>query len=161
MKPKVDAKRALNFHGYIYTNQIISGSSKDLNHDLLDKFNQNYIQDRTHDGGAQSFMGVCHSDSNLEVALEGSPSLRGGEITRRRWHHAPMSLILVTVVETTSHEHRSCVFEEQGNRNKTVRTVYQEVTYLIYLIMFLNHHLSTLMMNPVMSNVPGIRRSRR
>ena len=47
------------------------GSSKDLNHDLLDKFNQNYIQDRTHDGGAQSFMGVCHSDSNLEVALEG------------------------------------------------------------------------------------------
>jgi hypothetical protein len=71
MKPKVDAKRALNFHGYIYTNQIVSGSSKDLNHDLLDKFNQNYIQDRTHDGGAQSFMGVCHSDSNLEVALEG------------------------------------------------------------------------------------------
>jgi len=71
MKPKVDAKRALNFHGYIDTNQIIGGSSKDLNHDLLDKFNQNYIQDRTHDGGAQSFMGVCHSDSNLEVALEG------------------------------------------------------------------------------------------
>ena len=47
------------------------GSSKDLNHDLLDKFNQNYIQDRTHDVGAQSFMGVCNSDSNLDVALEG------------------------------------------------------------------------------------------
>ena len=35
MKPKVDAKRALNFHGYIYTNQIISGSSKDHNDDSL------------------------------------------------------------------------------------------------------------------------------
>jgi hypothetical protein len=47
------------------------GSSKDLNHNLLDKFNQNYIQDRTHDGEAPSFMRVCHSDSNLDVALEG------------------------------------------------------------------------------------------
>ena len=64
-------QKGIKFHGYIYTNQIISGSSKDLNHDLLDKFNQNYIQDRTHDGGAQSFMGVCHSDSNLDVAEEG------------------------------------------------------------------------------------------
>jgi hypothetical protein len=44
-----------------------------------------------------------------------------------------MSLILLTIVETR-HERRSCVFEEQENRNKTVRTVYQEVTYLIFLM---------------------------
>ena len=35
MKPEANAKRALNFHGYIYTNQIISGSSKYHNDDSL------------------------------------------------------------------------------------------------------------------------------
>ena len=33
--PEANAMRALNFHGYIYTNQIISGSSKDHNDDAL------------------------------------------------------------------------------------------------------------------------------
>ena len=47
------------------------GSSKDLKHDALNKFNKNHIQDRTHDGGAQSFMGVCHSVSNPDIALGG------------------------------------------------------------------------------------------
>ena len=35
IKPEDNAMRALNFHGYLYTNQIISGSSKDLNDDAL------------------------------------------------------------------------------------------------------------------------------
>ena len=43
MKPKVDAKSALNFHGYIYTNQIISGGSKDHNDDSLIMSNKNFI----------------------------------------------------------------------------------------------------------------------
>ena len=34
-KSKANAMRALNFHGYIYTNQIINGSSKDHNDDAL------------------------------------------------------------------------------------------------------------------------------
>ena len=33
IKPEANATRALNFHGYVYTNQIISGSSKDHNDD--------------------------------------------------------------------------------------------------------------------------------
>jgi hypothetical protein len=70
-RPTANVTRAIDFDSHIYSNNAIMGSSKDLNHDLLDKFNQNYIQDRTHDGGAQSFMGVCHSDSNPDVALEG------------------------------------------------------------------------------------------
>jgi len=127
MKPKVDAKRALNFHGYIYTNQIIGGSSKDLNHDLLDKFNQNYIQDRTHDGGAQSFMGVCHSDSNLEVALEGVSKFK-----RRRDYQEAMAPR--SNVSNTS----------DGGRDNETRAP-----------------MSTLMMNPGISNAPGIRLRRR
>ena len=35
IKPEANAMRALNFHGYIYTNQSISGSSKDHNDDAL------------------------------------------------------------------------------------------------------------------------------
>jgi len=44
MKPKVDAKRALNFHGYIYTNQIISGSCKDHNDDSLIMSNKKHYK---------------------------------------------------------------------------------------------------------------------
>ena len=53
-RPTANVTRAIDFDSHIYSNNAIMGSSKDLNHDLLDKFNQNYIQDRTHDGGAQS-----------------------------------------------------------------------------------------------------------
>jgi hypothetical protein len=70
-RPTANLTRPIEFDSHIYSNNAIMGSSKYLNHDLLDKFNQNYIQDRTHDGGSQSFMGVCQYDSNLDVALEG------------------------------------------------------------------------------------------
>ena len=35
IKPEANAMRALNFHGYIYTNQIVNGSSKEHNDDAL------------------------------------------------------------------------------------------------------------------------------
>ena len=37
--------RAIDFDSHIHSNNAIMGSSKDVNHNLLHKFNQNHIQD--------------------------------------------------------------------------------------------------------------------
>ena len=57
VKPEANAVRALNFHGYIYTNQIISSSSKDHNDDSLIMSNEKlYQKDRTRDGEVTSYI---------------------------------------------------------------------------------------------------------
>ena len=76
----------MDFDSHVYSNNAVMGSTRDINFNLLDKFNKSYSSYRTRDGGAQSYMGLSQLDSSRSAKV-GGPS----KFTSRRDYQEAMA----------------------------------------------------------------------
>jgi hypothetical protein len=86
MKPTTNVTKAIDFDSHVYSNNVVMGSTHDVNYELQDKFNKIYFSDQTRDRDAKSYMKLSQHDCRLDAKLKGT-----SKFTSRRDYQVEMA----------------------------------------------------------------------